>query len=162
MNKQQGNTPVHIWRVDFEGLEMRITSSDGIHVWIARDDVMEALQIPDPGYALSFVTLEDQAVLSSGTDVPDEESEPDGLPMINEIAVHEIMARFPTPPTGRFKPWLLRLRHWRTKDRSMNLVARLQPVTAVLWIWVLLKFGRIVMNLVIGPECRKSRRRNTL
>ncbi|MFA6180784.1 hypothetical protein [Acidithiobacillus sp.] len=55
MNKQQGNTPVHIWRVDFEGLEMRTTSSDGIHVWIARDDVMEALQIPDPGYALSFV-----------------------------------------------------------------------------------------------------------
>lgn len=111
MNKQQGNTPVHIWRVDFEGMEMRTTSSDGIHVWIARDDVMEALQIPDPGYALSFVTPEDQAALSSGTDVPDEEGEPDGLPMINEIAVYEIMARFPTPPTGRFKPWLLRLRH---------------------------------------------------
>ena len=60
MNKQQGNTPVHIWRVDFEGMEMRTTSPDGIHVWIARDDVMEALQIPDPGYALSFVTPEDQ------------------------------------------------------------------------------------------------------
>jgi hypothetical protein len=72
MNKQQGNTPVHIWRVDFEVMEMRTTSPDGIHVWIARDDVMEALQIPDPGYALSFVAPEDQAALSSGADVPDE------------------------------------------------------------------------------------------
>ncbi|MDA8154765.1 MAG: hypothetical protein M0003_18990 [Acidithiobacillus sp.] len=112
MGIAQHGPAVHIWRIAFQDMEMRTTSSDGIHVWIARDDVIEALQIPDPAYALGFLAAEDQATLSLGTDVPDDESEQDDLPMINEIAIYEIMTRFPTRPAGAFKPWLLRLRHF--------------------------------------------------
>ena len=112
MGVAQHGPTVHIWRIAFQNMEMRTTSSDGIHVWIARGDVIEALQIPDPAYALESVAAEDQATLSLGTDAPDDESEPDELPMINEIAIYEIMARFPTRPAEAFKPWLMQLRHF--------------------------------------------------
>lgn len=112
MGITQHGPAVHIWRIAFQDMEMRTTSSDGIHVWIARDDVIEALQIPDPAYALESVAAEDQATLSLGTDAPEDEGEPDDLPMINEIAVYEIMARFPTRPAEAFKAWLMQLRHF--------------------------------------------------
>ncbi|WCE92837.1 BRO-N domain-containing protein [Acidithiobacillus ferriphilus] len=112
MRIAQHGPAVHIWRIAFQDMEMRTTSSDGIHVWIARGDVIEALQIPDPAYALESVAAEDQATLSLGTDAPDDESEPDELPLINEIAVYEIMARFPTRPAEAFKAWLMQLRHF--------------------------------------------------
>ncbi len=112
MRIAQHGPAVHIWRIAFQDMEMRTTSSDGIHVWIARGDVIEALQIPDPAYALESIAAEDQATLSLGTDAPDDESEPDELPLINEIAVYEIMARFPTRPAEAFKAWLMQLRHF--------------------------------------------------
>ncbi|WP_409409076.1 hypothetical protein AAE485_13385 [Acidithiobacillus ferriphilus] len=61
---------------------------------------------------LESIAAEDQATLSLGTDAPDDESEPDELPLINEIAVYEIMARFPTRPAEAFKAWLMQLRHF--------------------------------------------------
>ena len=112
MGIAQHGPAVHIWRIEFQGMEMRTTSSDGIHVWIARDDVMEALQIPDPAYALGSVAAEDQATLSLGTAAADEESEQDDLPMINGIAVYEIIARFPASSVEAFKAWLMQLRHF--------------------------------------------------
>ena len=112
MGIEQHGPAVHIWRIAFQDMEMRTTSSDGIHVWIAQDDVMEALQIPNPAYALESVAAEDRATLSLGTDAPDDESEPADLPLINEIAVYEIMARFPTMPAEAFKTWLMQLRHF--------------------------------------------------
>ena len=112
MRIAQHGPAVHIWRIAFQDMEMRTTSSDGIHVWIARGDVIEALQILDPAYALESIAAEDQATLSLGTDAPDDESEPDELPLINEIAVYEIMARFPTRPAEAFKAWLMQLRHF--------------------------------------------------
>ena len=112
MGIAQHGPAVHIWRIAFQDMEMRTTSSDGIHVWIARDDVMGALQIPDSAYALGFLAAEDQATLSPGPDRPDDEGKRDDLPMINEITIYEIMARFPTRPAEAFKPWLLRLRRF--------------------------------------------------
>ena len=91
---------------------MRTTSSDGVHVWIAQEDVIAALSIPDPVYALRTLATEDQATLTLGKNGLDDEEGQDSLPMIDEVAIYELMVRFPTRSSAVFKPWLLRLRHY--------------------------------------------------
>ncbi|MBU2749678.1 hypothetical protein HER14_01495 [Acidithiobacillus thiooxidans] len=111
MNIRQRGPAVHIWRIAFQDLEMRTTSSDGVHVWIAQEDVIAALRIPDPAYALGSLATEDKATLTLGQN-GHEEGEGEDLSMLNEVAIYEIMARFPTLSADTFKSWLLRLRQY--------------------------------------------------
>lgn len=116
MNTRAKSTAVHIWRIDCQGMALRTTSSDGLHVWVSWDDFVAVIGLRDPIEALSRIDQTDIAELTPGKSSQETEGE---LRMINEIAVYTLLALYPSPASRDFKDWFLEIREYLfqvTKD----------------------------------------------
>lgn len=116
MNTRAKSTAVHIWRIDYQGRELRTTSSNGFHVWVSWDDFVEVVGLQDAGEALSRIDQADIAELTPGKSSQETEGV---LRLINEIGVYTLLALYPSPASREFKDWFLEIREYLfqvTKD----------------------------------------------